>query len=161
MSKRIESGLIFTYDPNKTYIIEDEDYHKKMNSVKVVDFIYCLNDSMLFIEAKTNTPPEDSVTAIREKFHDSLMMLLGAYFNRTRTPGENLPRAFRNRSQFRKKIKMLVVVKKNRPEWFGFISSLIQSEFISICQTFSIDPPVIIHYSDLKEYCGINCRENK
>ena len=125
-SEYVESDMRFIFDEDSVFLLESESFFTKMQHVKACDFIWLkkrkAGSSLLFIEAKSSAPMQserldDYLQQIHDKFCHSLFLYIGLLFNRCKEIPENLPDTMRLKSNLKKKIKCVLVVRQHKEEW--------------------------------------------
>jgi hypothetical protein len=140
-----ESGLNFTVDTARAFLPEKEDFYARLStkvSVKICDIVY-LNPSeeLLFIEVKSSSPRDNRefVKDIKQKFVDSLLVYVGAVFDRKNTQATDLPVALKEFNVLKRKMRLVLIVKNHKPEWLPPLRDSLQKECRALERLFSLE----------------------
>lgn len=156
--KKIESNMLFEYNDENVYCIEDDSFYTKITSkygVKVCDFILLKDNNLIFIEAKSyipknNNDKEEFTLDIKKKFMDSLILYLGVINDRKNTISRIIHKNMKNSNLFKKKIKLLLIVNNVEKGNLETIRDYLSIKLRDFIYMFSIENILVINHEQAK-----------
>jgi len=156
--KKIESNMLFEYNDENVYCIEDDIFYTKITSkygVKVCDFILLKDNNLIFIEAKSSIPKnnndkEEFTLDIKKKFMDSLILYLGVINDRKNTISRIIHKNMKNSNLFKKKIKLLLIVNNVEKGNLETIRDYLSIKLRDFIYMFSIENILVINHEQAK-----------
>jgi len=156
--KKIESNMLFEYNDENVYCIEDDSFYTKITSkygVKVCDFILLKDNNLIFIEAKSSIPKnnndkEEFTLDIKKKFMDSLILYLGVINDRKNTISRIIHKNMKNSNLFKKKIKLLLIVNNVEKGNLETIRDYLSIKLRDFIYMFSIENILVINHEQAK-----------
>lgn len=121
-----ESGMLFEFEEQKVYKVENSVLHKGLgNGVKTVEFIVSLKENdFAFVEAKSSSPRptkeneekfDEFIRDIADKFVHSFNMFLSAFLHRK--SDEAISQSLLSMDSQQASFKFILIIKGHQIEW--------------------------------------------
>ena len=149
-----ESEMNFgPFDENDVLYIEKTVLYKKLGeNVKIAEFIFKKNNSIVFVEAKSSAPnpggdsADDFVTYIEkisQKLNNAFSLLLSAKLNIVNDSKQETEKFIQLEEIANKKIAFRLVIRNTRKEYLRPIQDALQKKLLAQSKIFNIDVKVI------------------
>ena len=147
--KRItESNMTFVVDGDATFEIEKADCIKRMQVVKIVEFVSLTGGYMVsMVEAKTSAPNPEGfeptnfpvyIKDIIEKFQNSIALMNVAAIKRRKDIYDILPITMQSFQWAKAQYKLYLVIKNHRKEWLSPVSDALKKEMKPLLKCWGI-----------------------
>jgi len=152
MIGRFESNMLFCFEKNYYYSIEEDMFYKKITSryqAKVCDFIVYKEREILFIEAKSSAPKNKEdlnnfAQDIYQKFLDSLLIFIATKNDRKNTYSKNMSENLKKVS-LKSDIKLVLIINNMAKKDLSFLKEFLSRKMRKFLYIFSISDIVVMN----------------
>ena len=156
-----ESGMTFgPFSEEKCFIIEKSPTYKKMEGVKIAEFILLRSSSenrelVWIVEAKSSSPKVENRTKfpefideINQKLANTLLLLVSICLQRHKLDNNELPDSFKNIDLATIDFRLILVINGHKKEWLEPLQREIQKTLQPMRKIWNLSGNSVIVLND-------------
>jgi len=150
-----ESGMIFLCEEDDVFHIEESAVYKKMQGVKIAEFLLIKSRKVFVIEAKSSSPSPNNkigfdgfIQEIHEKLLNAFSLGMAIFLNR-HPQKETLPANFQNLDLSKNtQFILCLVIKGHKTEWLAPIQDELKKSLSGTMKTWALSPNAVVVMND-------------
>lgn len=164
----VESGMRFVFDERQVFLLEKQSVYTRMQNVRACDFVSLqkrqTRSRLLFIEAKSSAPKqsdplEQYLQKIYEKFWHSLLLYVGVLYDRFGSGPVDMPKDIRNKSNLRRTITCVLVVRQHKGEWLPLLQEALRRKIKPLKTAFGLQDVIVTNEAGATKYQLVKNRQ--